>query len=289
MKQVRGTCLLAGFLTLTVLLIPVQWAALRVSKRLAARIPRFYHGLVCRLIGTRVHVSGVPISGEQPVLIAANHTSWLDIPILSSVVPCSFVAKSEVGGWPFFGTLARLQRTVFVERKRRHQTAEHRDRIHERLAAGDTLVLFPEGTSGDGNRVLSFNSALMSVAQRDVRQGLGSTKVKVQPVSVAYTDLHGLPMGRYYRPRFAWYGDMDLVPHLWEMFCIGPIDVQLRYHEPVTIDQFQSRKELTHHCQSLVADGVATMLAGRAPWRDGREEASGDTEADQAVAAALRS
>ena len=288
MKQARGTCLLAGFLMLTLVLIPFQWVAVRVNKSWGARLPRFYHAMVCRLIGTRVKVSGKPLTGDKPVLLAANHTSWLDIPILSSVIPCSFVAKSEVGGWPFFGLLARLQQTVFVERKRRHQTAEHRDRIHERLAAGDTLVLFPEGTSSDGNKVLPFNSALMSVAQRDVRQGLGSTKVQVQPVSVAYTRLHGLPMGRFYRPLFAWYGDMDLVPHLWEAFCIGPIDVQVRYHEPVTIDQFQSRKELTQYCHAVVGDGVSAMLAGRTPWRDGREEIGGEAEADPAVAAVLR-
>lgn len=288
MKKVRGACLLAGFLLMTVSLIPVQWAALRLNKSWAARLPRFYHDCVCRLIGTRVLVSGTPLSDDRPVLLAANHTSWLDIPILSSVIPCSFVAKSEVGTWPFFGTLARLQQTVFVERKRRHQTAEHRDRIHERLAAGDRLVLFPEGTSGDGNRVLAFNSALMSVAQRDVRQGLGSTKVQVQPVSVAYTNLHGLPMGRFYRPLFAWYGDMDLVPHLWEAFCIGPIDVQVRYHEPVTIDQFQSRKELTTYCHNVIGEGVALMLAGRPPWRDAQEELIEDAESDQAVAAAAR-
>ena len=159
MKQVRGTCLVAGFLLLTLTLIPFQWVALRLNKSWGARLPRFYHATLCRLIGIRVHVSGTPLKGDKPVLLAANHTSWLDIPILSSVVPCSFVAKSEVGSWPFFGLLARLQRTVFVERQRRHQTAEHRDRLYERLADGDTLVLFPEGTSGDGNKVLPFNSA----------------------------------------------------------------------------------------------------------------------------------
>ena len=288
MKQVRGTCLVAGFLLLTLMLIPFQWVALRLNKSWGARLPRFYHATLCRLIGIRVHVSGTPLKGDKPVLLAANHTSWLDIPILSSVVPCSFVAKSEVGTWPFFGLLARLQRTVFVERQRRHQTAEHRDRLYERLADGDTLVLFPEGTSGDGNKVLPFNSALMSVAQKDVRQGLGSTKVQVQPLSVAYTSLHGLPMGRYFRPYFAWYGDMDLVPHLWEAFCIGPIDVHLRYHEAVTIEQFECRKDMTQFCHGVIGDGVAAMLAGRAPWRDGTEAERDDTETDQAVAAVAR-
>ena len=288
MKQLRGALLLSGFLLLTLACMPVQWIAMRLNKSWAERFPRFFHATLCRLIGLRVHVSGRPVSVDGPVLLAANHTSWLDIPVMSSVVPCSFVAKSEVNGWPFFGTLARMQRTVFVERNRRHQAAEHRDRIHERLAAGDTLVLFPEGTSSDGNRVLNFNSSLMSVAQMDVRNGLGSTKVQVQPVSVAYSSLYGLPMGRFYRPFFAWYGDMDLLPHLWEAFSLGPIDVHVRYHKPVSIEQFRSRKELTAYCHDLISNSVSLMLAGRPAWRDGQEDVREDSESEQAMAALVR-
>src|SRR3546814_6911519 len=80
-----------------------------------------------------------------------------------------------------------------------------------RLEAGDDLVLFPEGTSGDGNRVLAFKSALFSVAERRPQ----GEPLTVQPVSIAYTRLDGLPLGRYLRPFFAWYGDMELGPHLW--------------------------------------------------------------------------
>ena len=116
------------------------------------------------------------------MLIVANHTGWLDIVIFSAVMPLSFVAKSEVDGWPFFGTLARLQRTVFVERARRSQTGEARDAIRERLLAGDTLVLFPEGTSSDGNEVLPFKSALLGAAEAVLADG---SHVTVQPVSTA--------------------------------------------------------------------------------------------------------
>ena len=147
------------------------------------------------------------------MLIVANHTGWLDIVIFSAVAPISFVAKSEVGSWPFFGTLARLQRTVFVERTRRSQTGEARDSISARLAQGDTLVLFPEGTSSDGNSVLPFKSALLGAAESVLADG---HHVTVQPVSTAYTGSHGIPMGREARPLYAWYGDMELVPHLWE-------------------------------------------------------------------------
>ena len=114
-------------------------------------------------------------------------------------MPLSFVAKSEVGSWPFFGTLARLQRTVFVERVRRSQTGEARDTIRERLLAGDTLVLFPEGTSSDGNDVLAFKSALLGAAEAVMADG---RHVTVQPVSAAYLASNGMPLGREGRQPF---------------------------------------------------------------------------------------
>ena len=139
---------------------------------------------------------------DQACLIAANHVSWLDIPVLSAALPVSFVAKQEVSGWGIFGSLARLQRSVFVNRDRRHTTGESRDEIQERLKAGDTLVLFAEGTSTDGNRVLQFRSAFFASAETD---GL-----IVQPVTIAYDGHWGLPMTRRRRPFYAWYGDMEL-------------------------------------------------------------------------------
>lgn len=262
MSYIRGTVLLAGFLTLSLTAIPFQWIALKTGAQVSRRIPVFYHRTLCRLLGIRIKTYGVP-AVEGAALVAANHTSWLDIPILGASVEGSFVAKSEVDEWPFFNLLARLQRTVYVERQRRLQTAEHRDRIYRRLAEGDTLILFPEGTSSDGNSVLPFKSALMSVAQLDVPGPNGPQRIPVQPVSVAYTRLHGLPMGRQYRPFFAWYGDMDLVPHLWEAFCMGPIDVDIHYHPPVTFDDFGSRKTLTTHCHRAISEGVAHSLCGR--------------------------
>src|SRR5206468_8064053 len=138
-------------------------------------------------------------------LFAANHISYTDITILGSLIPGSFIAKTEVAGWPFFGWLAKLQRSVFVDR-RVHSTATQRDAISDRLAAGDALILFPEGTSGDGNRVLPFKSALFGALER----GKDLPPVTVQPVSLAYARLDGMPIGRLYRPFFAWYGSVEL-------------------------------------------------------------------------------
>ncbi|HUD51513.1 lysophospholipid acyltransferase family protein [Parvibaculum sp.] len=278
MGRLRASWLLAGFVLSALLLMPVQALALKFRWPLAKWLPNRYHRFLCKLIGIRVVTRGEPYQGGA-CLIAANHTSWLDIPIMASLQPSSFVAKSEVAGWPFFGTLARLQETVFVERERRTRTAESRNEIHARIAAGDRLVLFPEGTSSDGNRVLNFKSALMSVAQLTIVNGEEDREddLVVQPLSVAYTRLHGLPMGRRFRPFFAWYGDMDLFPHLWEAFSLGPIEVVVEYHKPVTIREIGNRKALALYCEEACRRGVIQAITGRFDPQPSEAPADADT------------
>jgi 1-acyl-sn-glycerol-3-phosphate acyltransferase len=262
-RLTRGVGVAIGFLSITLFFIPMQWAALRFNWRIKDVLPIQYARGICAVMGIRVETFGRPCR-ERGVLLASNHTSYLDMPVLAAVIPLAFVAKSEVAGWPLFGTLSKLARTVFVERERRTKAGLQADRIRQRLEEGGTIVLFAEGTSSDGNRVLPFKSALLSSADAMVTDENGNKRrVLVQPVSVAYTRLHGIPMGREIRPFFAWYGDMELVPHLWEAFCLGPIDVMVHYHPPITVDQFPSRKDLTAECERLVAEGVAHALAGR--------------------------
>jgi lyso-ornithine lipid O-acyltransferase len=236
--------------------MPVQALGLALGCRWVAELPRFYHRRVCRLLGLKVHQIGAPVA-DRPVLFVSNHIGYLDIPVLTSLLPASFVAKSEVAGWPFFGWLAKLQRSVFVDRQVR-STAQQRDAIAERLAAKDALILFPEGTSGDGNHVLPFKSALFSVAFKDA--GAPNT---VQPVSVAYTRLDGLPIGRRLRPYFAWYGDMDLTPHAWHMLGLGTVEVEVEFHPPVSVAEWASRKELSQFCYDTISSGVSRLLTGR--------------------------
>jgi len=239
--------------------MPLQWLFLKLRSPAARTFPNRYHKFVAALFGMHIRIVGKPVTGEG-VLMVANHTSWADIVIFSAATPLSFIAKAEVARWPLFGSLARLQRSVFVERQRRSATGETRDAIRDRLLAGDTLLLFPEGTSHDGNTVLPFKSALLGAAEARLANG---AHVKVQPVSVAFTGLHGLPMGRENRPLFAWYGDMEMMPHLWEALLAGPLDVVVQFHEPLSLDRMD-RKTLAARAQEIVQSGQALALAGRA-------------------------
>jgi lyso-ornithine lipid O-acyltransferase len=252
LSALRGVLVLAGFAALTLPLMPVQQLLLWTGSRHAHALPRRYHRVVARILGIDVQLTG-PAPKSGPLLIAANHVSWLDIVVLSSIAPVSFIAKSDVDRWPFFGALARLQRTVFVDRGRRHQAGQARDEIGERLRAGDTLVLFSEGTSGDGSSVLPFKTSLFAAAE----QG----NAPIQPVTLAYRGHRNLPMTRRLRPLFAWYGDMELVPHLWEAVKTGPIEVEVIWHEPLQPEL--GRKALARTAESEVRRGLALALHGR--------------------------
>jgi len=247
---------LSVYLAFTLVLMPVQAVGLASRRSWVATFPRWYHRRCCRILGLRVRAIGRPVPA-RPVLFAANHVSYLDITVLSSLLAASFVAKTEVAGWPLFGWLAKLQRSVFVDRRVR-STAQQRDSIAARLAAKDALILFPEGTSGDGNRVLPFKSALFSVADH-----AATGPVTVQPVSVAYTRLDGMPIGRALRPLFAWYGSMAMAPHLWTMLGLGTVEVVVEFHPPTTLAECGSRKMLARYCEERVKGGVATALSGR--------------------------
>jgi len=187
-------------------------------------------------------------------LIACNHVSWMDIIVLSALTPLSFIAKKEVNSWPGFGLLARLQRTVFIDRDRRQSTGSSRDEIQERLKAGETLVLFAEGTSSDGFRVLAFKSAYFAAAE--------SADVVVQPVTLVYRGHWGVPMMRRRRPFFAWYGDMDMGPHLWQALAQGPIEVDVICHKPLTLAEAGNRKALARQAEEAVRRGLVQALTG---------------------------
>jgi len=261
MRLLRTITIFGIIVPITGVLMPVQYFAVKLNRPLARRIPGVFHRLVCRLLGVRVHVHGQPVT-DRPLLITPNHVSWLDIPIISTVLPVSFIAKAEVAGWPVFGTLARLQRTVFVNRERRSATGAVASEIADRLDRGDAMVLFPEGTSGDGNFILPFRSALLGAAREAISRG-NSERVWVQPMSLVYSKVQGLPMGRQFRPMAAWYGDMDMLPHLMGIVREGVFDVDVFWGEPIVYDPQSDRKAVAALAETAVRTLTAAALRGR--------------------------
>lgn len=229
------------------------------GRRWAATVPLGWHSFCRWIFGFRIAVHGNAVK-EGPVLYVCNHASYFDVTVLGSLMPARFVAKADVARWPVIGWLCRLQDTLFTSRERNGLTTEL-TKIRQKLGQGAKIVLFPEGTSGNGNRVLPFKSSIFEAANSQCN-GLA---VRVQPVTVAYTRLDGLPLGRHLRPFFAWYGDMTLVHHIWCAMGMGDLGVEVIFHEPVTLTDFSSRKEMAEFCRMRVEAGLSAALAGQLP------------------------
>lgn len=272
MIGLRAGTVLGFFFALTLPLMPVQLLLVRTGSRYARTFPHWYHKQVCRLLGIRIKLSGSLAPG-QPVLLIANHVSWLDIPVLSAVAPLSFIAKQEVAGWPFVGWLAKLQRSVFVNRNSRATVADQAIEIAERLEKGETIVLFAEGTTGDGLRVLPFKSSLLGAALPS-RLRQHRTDIAVQSLAICYPRLCGLPIGRDTMPLIAWYGDMDVPGHAWGVLKAGPVDVTVAIGPPLPHDEIGNRKAVARHAEAEVKAAVRqalrpARLEGRSPALDG--------------------
>ena len=263
MPTLRAVFILVVFLLVTLFSMFWQKFLLRFKLKQRKTFPNHFHRFLCRLFGIRVTVIGEPIR-DCGVLMVGNHASYLDILIMSAIARVSFVGRSDVADWPFFGPLAKLQETVFVVRSRRSGAGKSRDIIRERLRGGDALVLFPEGTTTDGNRVITFKSSLLGAAETPMAadQAGNVRTVPVQPFSIAYVGIHGMPLGREDRPYYAWYGDMELLPHLWEGLKAGPLDVIVEFYPPIAADGLGGRKKIAALAEETVRRGLRRALSG---------------------------
>ncbi len=228
MAAVRAAMLFLTVMAFLIIGSPIYWLAQHVNRRLADVLPMIFHRVVCRILRLRVHYYGVP-SRARPQLIVPNHVSWLDILVIGAHQPVCFLAKREVAAWPIFGTLARLQGAVFVDRSRRMAIPAVNQEIARRLAGGDGVVLFPEATTGDGNRLLKFHSSHFEAARLAFPHRDHAGQTILQPVSISYVRRDGLPLGRAERAAIAWYGDTAFAPHLWAILQFGSVECEVLY------------------------------------------------------------
>jgi lyso-ornithine lipid O-acyltransferase len=266
----RAVRRLLGLLLLTLVSMAVQSVLLCLRGSGKVRFARLYWSLFCRTMGLQVRVIGAPAlsTAARPVLFVSNHSSWLDIPALGGVLPACFVSKGEVGRWPLIGTVARLGRTVFISR-RAGPMAREIEAIRGVMARGDNLILFPEGTTSDGSRVMNFRASFFALAT-------GAEPPIVQPISIVYDRLAGLPANRMTRPLFAWYGDMDIASHYWRLARYRGLRVSILLHRPIDPREQPDRKALSRTVWRIVADGAATLRQNRPATPIGTTQTSSD-------------
>jgi 1-acyl-sn-glycerol-3-phosphate acyltransferase len=256
--RIRAGLALSGAVAVTAILAPAQFVCMRFGLPPHRKLPMLWHRALARLFGFRIHVHG-EMERRRPLLIVANHISWSDIIVLGALDYVSFIAKAEMTTQPLLGSIARLQNSVFVERENRTKARQQAAEIADRLAGGDAMVLFAEGSTADGNSIGPFKSSLLGAAEMAARQSEGN-RVLVQPVSIAYVRLHGMPMGRRYRNVAAWVGDTSMYSHFMKVLREGSIDVEIRYGEPAELVASSDRKEVTRLMEARVRELMAHSL-----------------------------
>ena len=215
-------------------------------------LPVIFHRLLLWLLSVKVQYEGNYQRAKDCNFFVSNHLSYLDIPILGSTFPLRFVAKSEVQFWPIFGFLSKLARTIFIKRNRTDSLIQ-KSKILNFLSSGDKILIFPEGTTSDGNRVLDFKSSSFSA--------LENQKFLIQPIIILYSDLNGIPINRWLRPVIAWYGDMDLKPHILKLVSLRSIKVKLIYIDPVCSSDFVSRKNLSMYLEKKIKEVYSSSFS----------------------------
>jgi 1-acyl-sn-glycerol-3-phosphate acyltransferase len=262
-RRVRVARRALAVLAWTIPAMSIQALCLILPGHAKVAFARLYWAAFARLIGIKVRVIGTAAKRRdgRPVVYVSNHSSWVDVPVVGGVLEGCFIAKGDVATWPVIRTIARLGRTVFVSRTRA-STGKERDVMRAVLKAGDNLILFPEGTSSDGSRVLPFRTSFFALAESKAGEDLSELPL-IQPVSVVYDRLGGLPAGRASRPVFAWYGDMDIASHFCRLTQHIGLRATVLLHTPLDPARFEDRKALSQAVWQIVADGASTLRQNR--------------------------
>ena len=245
------------------------------------RIIRIWSRLLLALCGVRLRIEGLPLppeiartgvlAGRPGRMLLANHVSWIDVFAVHASVPSRFVAKSEIRGWPLLGVLVTLVGTLYVERGRRHAVAAINRQVHERLRHGETVAVFPEGTTTAGDALLPFHSNLIAPALEAAAQ--------CWPVAIRYRE-GGAPS-----TAAAFVGEMSFPASLWNILVARGLQVEVAFLEPVPTAGSVNR----HHVAEAACERIAAWLDVPVPFGrrfNGGRRPAGDTVGSASAPAA---
>ncbi len=232
------------------LFFPLQWVASFFKAPVPYVLPQYWYRLACWILGLEIRIVGTPAAAKS-VLYVSNHASYLDIIALGATLRAAFIAKADISGWPIIGFLGRLQHVAYVKRERT-QAKQQGNALTERLSEGDALILFAEGTTSDGLRILPLKSSLIST---------GSAAEIIQPVTISFTGLNGFSVGRSFRQLYAWFGDMTLAPHFTEIMRQRCLQMTLEFGVPLRFADFKDRKAITQTIEDVMRTALEAQIS----------------------------
>jgi 1-acyl-sn-glycerol-3-phosphate acyltransferase len=235
--------------------IPIQILFNIAGFRLKKLYPLFFYKMIKVVIGININFDRTKLVKQgKGVLYIANHVSWFDIICLGTLLNARFIAKKEVSKMGIFGFLASISNTFFIDNENKNKIIEYNHFIQNKLKKGENFIIFPEGTTSDGNGIINFKSSMLECAFDD------SMQINIQPISICYSKLNNIPMGIYSRRNIAWVGDTSMVAAMANFLRSGRITVDIVFHELMSIKNFRNRKELANHCEYQILSGINKTL-----------------------------
>jgi len=235
--------------------IPIQIICNIIGFKLKKLYPLFFYQLIKITIGININFNKAKFNKRKNgVLYIANHVSWFDIICLGTLLNARFVAKKEVSKMGIFGFLAKLSNTFFIDNENKIKIIEYNNFIRKKLQKGENFIIFPEGTTSDGNGIINFKSSMLECAFDE------SNQINIQPISICYSKLNNIPMGIYLRRNIAWVGDTSMVAAMANFLRSGRITVDIIFHELMSINNFKNRKELASYCENQILSGLNKTL-----------------------------
>lgn len=236
---------------------PLALLAKKLHKyEMVDEIVRLCNRGMLKIIGVRLTVTGAP-STKRPLLLVSNHISYLDIFLIGSQITVRFTPKSDIAQWPVISNICRLCDAVFVDRRPGMVKAMNQS-LHKVLEDNKVIAIFPEATTGDGIHMQAFKPGAFSLADTPFDDG---RSLVIQPVALTYTRIRQLPIDRTQWPDIAWYGDMDLMPHLMNVLAMGPLQAELVFLPPIELAHENDRKELAARCQEVIEQAIQDIRA----------------------------
>lgn len=213
------------------------------------KMVRRWSGKLLKILNVSLSVSGKPPEGES--LLVANHISWLDIYLINTVCPPRFVAKSEIRKWPVVGWLSEKTGVLFVEREKRSDASRVNQAISDAIASGDLVAIFPEGTTSDGSRVLSFRAPLLEPVLK--------SNANLHPAAIRYVTSNG-----EVDTRVAYAGDTSFGQSLWTILGQDTVRAEIIFAEAIEASG-KNRKELARHAEGVIAEALNLPRPGTIP------------------------
>lgn len=221
------------------------------------KITSFFCGKVLYILGVRVssNIASLGLPLNKNYLILPNHVSYIDIFILSSCLPSVFIASvDQAQDNIILGKATELSGSLFIERRSRSNIQKELQSISKTLRLGANLVLFPEGTTSNGEKVLPFKSSFLALAEHE--------DIDVLPVSIKYTKINDEDINPLNRDLVFYYGDMTFFTHFFKLLSVRSVDVELTFLDIIRPQQHHSRKELASYAFSAISSAIQRRSNG---------------------------